>query len=636
MEPKTKTRAAKKKKLGEVLRERGHISEGDLSRAIADQQGKVIHLGELLLGRGLVAKPQLAEALREVTDVPYIDCNAAPVQPQALKLVPRALAERCCVLPLALEGARLVTVMAEPQNLPIIDELRFKSGRDITPRFGFRSEIQAAIAKWYGGETQATQGVTVVLEQEAVDSIEMEFVSTSSRQRNLEGIQEVQQELLHKRTPAVRLVSRMIAAAMEKQASDVHIEPQADETIVRFRVDGMLRDFERVPRNLQNSLASRIKILSDMDIAERRTPQDGRILVKLGGRALDLRVSTLPTQYGEKVVMRLLEPDAPLKQFSDLGLPPEMAASLTTILGLPQGMLLVTGPTGAGKSTTLYAALNVIRKPTVNIVTVEDPIEYALEGINQVQINTRAGLNFAGVLRSILRQDPNVIMVGEIRDKETAEIAMKAAQTGHLVLSTLHTNDSIAAVTRLLDLGVPSFLVATSVTAIMAQRLVRKLCRCHHEIPPSPEYVDRMAALGMADSPTAQRVPVGCDACDHIGYKGRIGIYEMLTFGESLRAAVREGARNDEVRSLARANGMRMMQEYGSDLVERGLTTLEEVQRVVPFESILAAAACAGCGRDLRPAFAFCPYCGRSKKESDGPRRATEPSQFVKEGALQR
>jgi type IV pilus assembly protein PilB len=623
----------KKKRLGDVLRERGQISHADLARAIEAQQGKLIHLGELLLERGLVQKPDLIAALAEVTRIPYVDCKTADVRPDALRILPRGVAERCCALPLTISGTQMVVAMAEPQNLQAIDELRFTSGMSISPRLGFRSEIKVAIAKWYAG-TQDQQAAGLTEDDDPGNT--MEFVSTSSRQRNVEAMQEMQAELLHKRTPAVRLVSNMIAAAMTKQASDIHIEPQAADTVVRFRVDGMLRDFERVPRHLQNSLASRIKILSDMDIAERRTPQDGRFLVKLASRTVDLRISTLPTQYGEKVVMRLLEPDAPLRGFEELGLAPEIASSVLRVLSLPQGMFLTTGPTGSGKSTTLYTALNLVRKPTVNIITVEDPVEYALAGINQVQVNTKAGLNFASVLRSILRQDPNVIMVGEIRDKETAEIAMKAAQTGHLVLSTLHTNDSIAAVTRLLDLGVPSFLVATSVTTIMAQRLVRKLCRCHHEVTASPEHIQRLTALGMNEPTATQRVAIGCESCDHSGYKGRIGIYEMLDFDESIRTAVRSGGRNDEIRDLARANGMKLMQEYGLELVKQGLTTLEEVLRVVPFEPIQSL-PCSGCGRDLMPAFLFCPYCG-AKKKTDGHKSARKPEDVrsVREGVLQR
>jgi len=619
----------KKKRLGEVLRERGQVSPADLNKAIEDQQGKLVHLGELMLERGVVSKTDLASALTEITHVPYVDCENIEIDPDVLKLLPHSIARRCCVLPLACQGTKLVTVMAEPQNLHIIDELRFMSGMDIVPRFSFRSDIEAAAEKWYGAAEEAEAAVAEAIAP-ANEDPGMEFISSSSLQRNIEAMQEMQAELLHKSTPAVRLVASTIAAAAGKQASDIHIEPQATDTVIRFRVDGMLRDHQHIPRALQNSVVSRIKILADMDIAERRAPQDGRFLVKISGKKIDLRVSTLPTQYGEKVVMRLLEADAPLQNYATLGLAPEIAKGLTHILSQPQGMLLVTGPTGSGKSTTLYSSLHMVRKPTLNIITVEDPVEYAVPGLNQVQVNSKAGLTFATCLRSILRQDPNVIMVGEIRDRETAEIAIKAAQTGHLVLSTLHTNDAVSAVTRLLDLGVPGFQIATSVSGIIAQRLVRRLCTCHAEVPMSPEYASRLLQAGIQDPPRTQHLPNGCDACDLTGYKGRIGIYEMLVLDDAIRGAVRSGDRNDEIRSLARSNGMKLMQEQALDRVRQGLTTLEEVQRVVPFEQINSS-YCAACHHELSPAFVFCPYCGE-KKTGVEPSRSTRHS-LVGQGA---
>jgi type IV pilus assembly protein PilB len=626
----------KRKKLGEVLRERGQISSADLSKVIEEQQGKVIHLGELMLGRGLVGKADLISALMEVVHVPYVDCGTTRVEPAALKLIPRSTAERCCVLPLVREGTRLVVVMAVPQNLATLDELRFTCGKEISPRLGFRSEIIAAIEKYYG-HAEAVLTAEIPEEKPAAPELsaapEMEFISTSSRQSTLEAFQEVQAEIMQRRTPAVRLVSGIIAAAANKGASDIHIEPQAGDVAVRIRVDGVLRDLQRIPRPLQNQLVSRIKILSDMDIAERRSPQDGRIMVQMGAKKLDLRVSTLPTQYGEKVVMRLLEPDAPQVSFAELGLMPGIIDGLQQVLGLPQGMLLVTGPTGSGKSTTLYAALNALRKPAVNIVTVEDPVEYVLPGINQVHVNTKAGLTFASALRSILRQDPNVIMVGEIRDKETAEIAMKAAQTGHLVLSTLHTNDSIAAVTRLLDLGIPGYMIAASVSGIMAQRLVRKLCACHDQAEVTAEYASRLTEVGLTEPLKVQCVPVGCAECDHTGYKGRVGVYEMLLLDESVKTAVRTGARVDEIRSLARSAGMKLMQEDAVEKLRLGVTSLEEIQRVVPFEK-LASPRCSGCGRELPPAFLYCPYCGSKRGGAGRPAPVARPG-LIKEGALQ-
>ena len=618
----------KRKKLGEVLRERGKISPEDLLRVIEEQQGKVIHLGELMLERKLVAKNDLVEALSEVSRIPYVDVGAVQVDPEALKLIPPTVALRFCIMPINFEGNRLVVAMAEPQNLHAIDELRFLSGADVVPRIGFRTEIKDAIVKWYHLDSAEIPDEKVALGDEAGI---MEFVSTSSLQRNIDAMQEMQAEMMHKSTPAMRLVSQTISSAVAKQASDIHIEPQTGDSAVRIRVDGMLRDLLRVPRAHQTSVVSRIKILADMDISERRAPQDGRFMVKFGRSKIDLRVSTLPTQYGEKVVMRLLQTEAPLQPFEVLGLPPDMAAELRRIIALPQGMLLVTGPTGSGKSTTLYSALSVLRKPTVNIITVEDPVEYALPGVNQVQVNNKAGLTFANCLRSILRQDPNVIMVGEIRDKETAEIGLKAAQTGHFVLSTLHTNDSVAAVTRLLDLGVPGFMIATSVSGIIAQRLVRRLCSCHGEMAASPAYRARLIEAGMTELPESQLVPVGCDACDGTGYKGRVGVYELLVFSDGVRAAVRDGARNDEMRNLARSNGMKLMQEYALERVKEGLTTIDEVSRVIPFERI-PSFICHHCHRELQPSFGYCPYCGAARIAPQNPTGA--PSPASKEGAV--
>jgi type IV pilus assembly protein PilB len=632
----------KRKRLGEVLQERGQISHADLTKAIQEQQGKVIFLGELLLERGLVKQKDLISALEEVAHVPYVDASAAEVEPDALKMIPHSVAKRFCVLPVRRDGARLVVIMAEPQNLGTIDELRFTSGVAVSPRLGFRNEIFAAIERHYGGLPAAKASAKPARELESEEGItedsvlpDMEFVSTSARQANQDAISEVQAEIKSKRTPAVRLVSQIILGAMQKRASDIHIEPQANETLVRVRVDGVLRELERVPRNVQNQLISRIKILSDMDISERRAPQDGRFMVVVGPKRLDLRVSTLPTQYGEKIVLRLLDTNAPSQSLPDLGLPADIATHMETILRAPQGMVLVTGPTGSGKSTTLYASLNMLRDVAVNIVTVEDPVEYVLPGINQVHVNVRANLTFASSLRSILRQDPNIIMLGEIRDTETAEIAMKAAQTGHLVLSTLHTNDSVSAVVRLLDLDIPGYLIASSVTGVLAQRLVRKLCvACRTTQPATAEMAARLAGVGRFDAIENVAVAVGCRECDNTGYRGRVGIYELLVFDETIRELVRTEGRVDQIRDVARANGLRLMQEDALDKVREGVTTLDEVLRVVPFE-FSATLDCAKCGQKIVTGCRFCPNCGTAcaPKTKSKNVRDLEPAA---EGILQR
>ncbi|MGA7783425.1 MAG: GspE/PulE family protein [Candidatus Acidiferrales bacterium] len=588
--------------------------------ALEEHQRKLMLLGEVLLERKLVTKDDLVASLEEVTKVQFINCFSATVETEALSLVSREAALRHCVLPIAIDGKKLVVAMAEPLNIQIIDDLRFSSGKIISPRLGFRTEIITAIEKYYESPNgdRGQQPAKGEVEKEStplghVDIGHIEFNGECSRQTNQKALQEIKTELRTKPTPAVRLVSAAIAIAVEKDASDIHIEPQGTGMVLRMRVDGILRELAFVPADLQSTVISRIKVLADMDIAERRKPQDGRIGVRVGKKNLDLRISTLPTHHGEKVVMRLLDPSAPRLRFRDLGMSAGTCETLERILSRPQGMLLVTGPTGSGKSTTLYAGLNLLRSPSVNIVTVEDPIEYQLEGVNQVQVHTKAGLTFAGCLRSILRQDPNIIMVGEIRDSETAEIALKAAQTGHLVLTTVHTNDSIAAIARLIDLKVSPSLMASSVTAIMSQRLVRKLCRCSEQVMATPEYVAQMIRGGMEDESKMMSVPGKCSTCDQTGYKGRIAVSEILLFDEDVRTMIRSDARPDQIRAVSHGKGMRTMREDALDKVRAGLTTLEEVLRVVPMEEY-GVERCCDCARELAQTFLFCPYCGTKRR----------------------
>ncbi len=605
-----------RKRLGEVLRERKQVSSEALDKALREQQKTATLLGEFLLDRGLVSKEDLISALEETARFRYVDARFATVEKAALDLVPQGLAMRYCVLPLVREGRRLVMVMAEPQNLHMLDELRFITNMDISPRLGFRSEITAAIERCYAEKTaEETAAAEKLPFIEQVDVSDMQFFTASSSERAKAAMDEFEAELRKERTPAVRLVSAILAAAAAKKASDIHIEPHAMGTVVRIRVDGVMRELTSLPVEITTSVVSRIKILADMDISERRVPQDGRFLVEIGGRHLDLRVSTLPThEGGEKVAMRLLDPAASRVGFTDLGLSPENASALAGILAMPQGMLLVTGPTGSGKSTTLYAALNALRSPSVHIITVEDPVEYKVEDINQIQVNPKAGLTFASCLRSILRQDPNILMVGEIRDTETAEIAVQASQTGHLVLSTLHTNDSVSAITRLLDLNLPPFLIASSVTAAVAQRLVRKLCPCREEVPVTQEYAQRLLTAGIVDFGDTMFLPGGCARCDDTGYRGRVGIYELLLLDDQIRASIRSNFRDDEIRNMARSAGMKRMQDDALEKVKLGVTSLEEVLRVVPFEQT-AIVRCRNCGKSLAPNFLFCPYCGAGTRQ---------------------
>jgi type IV pilus assembly protein PilB len=570
-----------RKKLGETLRDRGKISQKDLLEAIEEQAGKAGFLGELLLQRGLVSKTDLVVSLEEVTRTAYVDATSVKVDPKILGLVPLKIARRFCVLPVQIENDKLVIVMLKPQDMLALQELSFASGMHIAPRLGIRDEVEEAINKNYGSTPQEEMAGS---SKSRPSSPKIEFNAVSSKQRNLEAVLEFQADLMKRSTPAVVLFSDIVSEAMAKRASDIHIDPQKDSPVVRIRVDGILREMAKVPPRLQDSLVSRIKILADMDISERRAPQDGRLLVTVGEEKRDLRVSTLPTQYGEKVVIRLLDGKSSLVPFKNLGLWEEQADLLTHLLSLPQGLILVTGPTGSGKTTTLYSALNLLRTRNLNIITVEDPVEYRVDGVNQVQVNEKAGRTFAASLRSILRQDPNVIMVGEIRDTETAEIALRAAQTGHMVLSTMHTRDSVSAVARLMELNVPAFLVSASVSAVIAQRLVRKLCKCRAEVAASREYIETLRDAGVCDDARRMYIPVGCPDCDDVGYRGRIGIYELLLFDEAVAEAVRSGGGPTAIRQAAQENGMRSMQEDGLLRAQIGITSLEEVARVVNFK----------------------------------------------------
>ncbi|HLW97172.1 MAG TPA: ATPase, T2SS/T4P/T4SS family [Candidatus Acidoferrales bacterium] len=569
----------KRKRLGESLQERGKISHQDLALVIKEQSRTAILLGELLLKKGLVSKGDLITSLEEVTRIQYVDASTIDVSSVALKLVPGRIARRFCALPTRIRDHKLEVVMLDPHDLPAMTELCFVAGMDIAPKFGLRKEIDRAIEKHYpkedseNGNAGGRNGTKP----------KIEFIATTSNQRTVDAIREAQAEMMNRPTPAVRLFSEIVIQAAARRASDIHIDPHITGPIVRIRVDGILRDFAKIPLALQNALISRIKTLADMDIAERQLPQDGRLLVGLGEERRDLRISTLPTQYGEKVVIRLLDGSPSLVHMQGLGLWQEQADLFGHLLKQPQGMILVTGPTGSGKTTTLYSALNILRSRSLNIITVEDPVEYQLEGVNQVQVDEKVGRTYAVCLRSILRQDPNVILVGEIRDAETAEMALRAAQTGHMVLSTMHTQDSISGVARLMDLNVTPFMASNTLSAVIAQRLIRRLCECRNEAAPSRDYIHALEETGIQEPPNKMYIPSGCAACDNTGYKGRVGIYEILLFDDAVNHVVRENGSPVQIRKVARASGMRSMQEDGVLKVSLGITSLEEVMRVITF-----------------------------------------------------
>jgi len=604
------TTTTKKKRLGDVLVQDGRLTQADLNFAVSLQGERLTRLGDLLLKEGLVSKIDIARALEQVQGFVYAPCPPASIDAVVLSKVPRAIAERCCAIPLQIAGRELIVALAEPQNLECLHELQFCSGMTIVPRFSFRQDIEQAILMFYGhGGMPLKDRDDDQLTAEADSFPGLEFIVKDVNEENRAAQQEKQAGVRLK-TPAVRYVSRILAEAAEKGASDIHIEPQDDNVLIRVRVDGVLRELTSISLEHRAAVVSRIKILANMDIAERRIPQDGRFLMRYRGQRLDLRVSTLPTHFGEKVVIRLLDPRSTLMAFDQLGLSTEHSSELNRMLALPQGMLLVTGPTGAGKSTTLYSALNLLRAPDRNNITVEDPVEYIMDGVNQVQVRPKSGLTFSGVLPSLLRQDPDVIMIGEIRDVDTAEIAMKASQTGQLVLSTLHTNDSISAISRLVNLGVPAYLIASSLTGVIAQRLVRKLCSCRREVLNPALQKQILAAMGLrTDESFPQYEPVGCSSCDKTGFKGRVGIYELLSIDGLIRDAVFAGSRSEEICDIARRSGFRTLQEDALDKVKKGLTTLQEIRREVPAGSAKTN-RCPSCDREVSPTSRYCSYCG--------------------------
>jgi type IV pilus assembly protein PilB len=550
------TRRSRRKRLGEMLCDHGIITRQQLEDVLALQKkDKGARLGRLLVDLGHATETQICEAVAEQLRIPAADLVAVDVVPAVLNLVPKDLAIKHVCLPWFVEGRDLYLIMADPTNVVAADAIAFRTGLKVKPVVAPESEIILALQKFYAAEENS---LALFEDANLADQLSV-VVDTESDQPGEEDT-----EAAVTGAPLVKLVNAILTDAIRAGASDIHIEPQEKGLNLRYRVDGLLRQVMTMPKRVQNKVVSRIKITAHMDISERRKPQDGRTRIIVAGKAFDLRVSTLPTTDGEKVVIRILVQDRAQVALEQLGFDPEVLASFKELLRRPQGMILVTGPTGSGKTSTLYAALNFLRHETTNIVTVEDPVEYKLSGINQVAVSDKSGMTFAAGLRSILRQDPNVVMVGEIRDAETAQIAFQAAQTGHLVLSTLHTNDAPSAVTRLVEMGMPAYLVASSLIAVQAQRLVRRLCQC------------KIA------QPDGSAKPKGCEECRGSGYRGRIAIYELLKVSPRVRSVVIARGSDDLLRRAARTAGMRSMYMDGQAKAARGLTTIEEVLRVVP------------------------------------------------------
>jgi type IV pilus assembly protein PilB len=544
----------------------GLIGEEDLRSAQREQQRTRKSLSQVLLEQEKVSESDLARTLAEHHDLDYVELNELQVDTVAASLVPEQLARRYGVLPIAFDDSdSLQVAMSEPGNVLAVDDLRTITDCTIKPVVAAASDIAAAIDRY-------------VRMGDSVDDLAEGLDAEEEQGEDLAGLQEVVDD-----APIVKFVNALISQAVKARASDIHIEPTDKNVRVRYRIDGVLQDASTQSRKAHPGMVSRLKIMADLDIAEHRLPQDGRISLKTAGRNIDLRLSTLPTVQGEKVVMRILDKSSVLLELSDLGFLDDSYARYEESFTKPYGMILVTGPTGSGKSTTLYATLNIISKPEVNCVTVEDPVEYRIPGINQVQAHPKAGLTFPAALRSILRQDPDVVLVGEMRDQETAQIGMEAALTGHVVLSTLHTNDAPSAVTRLTEMGVEPFLVANSLDCVLAQRLARRLCsRCKEPYEPSESELiaGGMPTEHLEELPTLYRA-VGCGRCVNSGYRGRLALHEVMQVTEEIERLVVEGAATDEINKYAQAQGMRPLREDGLAKVRQGLTTLDELNRVV-------------------------------------------------------
>lgn len=523
---------------------------------------------DILLEMKLIEEDVLLSYRAEQLNVTALNVNPAHISPDALELVPEELARRYEVIPISCTDTVITLAMENPRDIRTISELERRIGRAISPVLGSRRQILDAIERSYREEETMSEWI-----KELGDGTEVELISdtTDEEEISLEQIAE---------GPVVRLVDAIIRSAIEQKASDIHIEPYEKELRIRYRLDGVLKEVESPPRKWHSAITSRIKVMSEMDIAVRRRPQDGRLKIRVGKQDIDIRVSSLPTVYGEKIVMRVSNRDQASLDLEKLGMPDNVLGRYVHMTEQPYGMILVTGPTGSGKTSTLYASLNRINNPELNIITVEDPVEYVVFGLNQVPINSKAGLTFAASLRSILRQDPDVVMVGEMRDKETAQIGVEAALTGHLVFTTLHTNDAPSALTRLMDMGVEPFLISASVSCIVAQRLVRVLCpTCKTPFQPPPELIEEFGLP--ADKRYVFYQKQGCTFCQDRGYQGRTGIYEVLFMDDKLRRLVLESADSRTLQLAAIEGGMSTLRESAIQRIVDGLTDIEEAFRVV-------------------------------------------------------
>jgi type IV pilus assembly protein PilB len=555
--------------LGVVLVKSGIITIDQLGQALGRAKERGVNLARVLIEDKLLTEEQFVGTLAEQLGLEFVDLATYPVDPAAAALVSENLARRYLAMPIGWWEGRLIVAMADPSNVFAIDDIRTLTGAEVRQVVVTAEAVTAAINKYYRKDSEAEH----VSAEAAANSAPMD----DDRDR-LSNIKEVRED-----APIVRLVNLLISQAVTDHASDIHVEPTGKDVRIRYRIDGVLHEVMRSPRNIQNGMISRLKVMADINIAERRIPQDGRISTTIDGRQVDLRVATLPTVNGEKVVMRILDKNQAELRLSALGFLPDNMKRYEISYTKRYGTVLVTGPTGSGKTTTLYATLNILNQVSKNVITVEDPVEYQLDGINQIQVNNKAGLTFASALRTILRADPDIILIGEIRDRETAGIAVEAALTGHLVLSTIHTNDASTTPNRLIEMGVEPFLVGSALDCIVAQRLARKLCdRCKQEFSVEPAQLE-----GLGWDPDELVIPdhfyrsVGCHLCGKTGYAGRFAVHEVLNVNEEIERMIVEHAHADEIRKAAVADGMLTLRHAGLMGAAAGLTSLDEVLRVI-------------------------------------------------------
>ena len=545
-----------RKRLGDLLVEAGLITVDQLLLTL-NEKSESQKLGDALLQHGYITEQQLIEVLEFQLGIPHISLFRFPFDPKMTSLVPKEFAKRNLLVPLKKEGDKLFVAMSDPMDFYAIDDLRLATGFQIETAIATKDDILRAISKYYDVDDSMDELLT-----------------------NLKTGQEVEEDkITDTDSPVVRLVNQILQNAIQLRASDIHIDPQETKVVIRYRVDGVLRTERSLPKHMQNVLIARIKIMSNLDITEHRIPQDGRMKMNLDFHPVDLRIATLPTVFGEKIVLRILDLSSALNDINKLGFNKLNISRFLSLIEKPTGIVLITGPTGSGKSSTLYAALNRLNREEVNIITIEDPVEYQLEGVNQIQVNPTIGMTFAKGLRSILRQDPNIIMVGEIRDRETADVAIRASLTGHLVLSTLHTNDSLGTITRLMDMGVEPFLLASSLSGIVAQRLVRKVCRdCAQSEEPTKRELEIFSKRGIAITEITRGK--GCGTCNMTGYKGRFAIHELLVINDDMRRVIMNGESFSKLREIAMKNKTIFLLDDGLLKVKQGLTTTEEILRV--------------------------------------------------------